>query len=330
MQPAVERIKRVFHPAPLATLRPDSGAHFELYLAVPTHGGVKYLLYKAADIEFTEKKRLELLENGVKTLYVSDDDAGAYCQFVDRTVGELLASDRIAPKEKSRVLYETSRSLVQSAFERPDSPLAVSTNQRVVTHTVTALAEERSLLRTLVSMFTFDYSLYTHSVHVSVLGTGLLLEAGDWPADDVRDVAMGFLLHDIGKSRVPSDIVRKAGLLSPWETKQMERHPEHGVSLMQNHEVMRPRALEVIHGHHELMDGSGYPRHLGDRNIPVETRVCTVADVFDALTSNRVYKPALSGYDALRLMLDRMSGKLDDEIMHLLIHRLGPNGRHPV
>lgn len=330
IEPAVERIKRIFHPAPLATLRPDSGAHFELYLAVPTRSGVKYLLYKAAEIEFTEKKRLELMENGVSTLYVSDQDGGAYCHFVDRTVGEMLASDRIAPQEKSRVLYETSSSLVKSAFEQPESPLAVSTNQRVVTHTVTAIAAERSLLRTLVSMFTFDYSLYTHSVHVSVLGTGLLLEAGDWPADDVRDVAMGFLLHDIGKSRVPTDILRKPGLLSPWETKQMERHPEHGVGLMQRHEVMRPRALEVIHGHHELLDSSGYPRHLGGKNISVETRICTVADVFDALTSHRVYRPALSGHDALRLMLDRMSHKLDDDILHLLIHRLGPNGRHPV
>jgi HD-GYP domain-containing protein (c-di-GMP phosphodiesterase class II) len=330
IEPTVERIKRVFHPAPLATLRPDSGAHFELYLAVPTHDRVKYPLYKAADIEFTEKKRLELMENGVSTLYVSDQDAGAYCHFVDRTVGEVLASDRIAPKEKSQVLYETSRSLTKLAFERPESPLVVSTNQRVVTHTVTAIAAERSLLRTLMSMFTFDYSLCTHSVHVSVLGTGLLLEAGGWPTDDVRDVAMGFLLHDIGKSHVPAEILRKPGLLAPWESKQMERHPEHGVGLMQHHDVIRPRALEVIHGHHELLDGSGYPRRLGGTNIPIETRVCTVADVFDALTSHRVYRPALTGHDALRLMLDRMSDKLDDEIMHLLIHSLGPNGRHSV
>jgi HD-GYP domain-containing protein (c-di-GMP phosphodiesterase class II) len=330
VRPPVEQIKRIFHAAPLATLRPDSGARFELYLAVPTRDGIRYLLYKAADIEFTEKKRLELMENGVSTLFVSDEDAGAYCHFVDRTVGEMLASDRIPPKEKSRVLYDTSRSLVKSAFDRPDSPLAMSTNRHVVTHTVTAIAAERSLLRTLVSMFSFDYSLYTHSVHVSVLGTGLLLESGDWPPDDVRDVAMGFLLHDIGKSRVSPDIVRKPGLLSPWETKQMERHPEHGLSLMRNHEVMRPRALEVIHGHHEFLDGSGYPRHLDASHIPVETRVCTVADIFDALTSHRAYRPALTGYEALRLMLDRMSCKLDGEILHLLIHRLGPNGRRAV
>lgn len=330
LTPVIERAKGTFHPAPLATLRPDSGAHFELYLAVPTRGGVQYLLYKAADIEFTNKKRLELMENGVNTLYISDQDAGAYYEFVDRTVGQVLQSSTVPPQEKSRIVYETSQALIKSTFDRPESPLLMSTNKRVVSHTVSAISAEPAMLRTMVSVFAFDYSLYSHSVHVSVLGTGLLLELGEWKEEEVRDIAMGFLLHDIGKVRVPPDIVRKPGLLSPWEIKQMERHPEHGVGLMQHHEVIRPHALEVIRDHHEMLDGSGYPRHLSKKTIPLETRVCSVADVFDALTSHRVYKPAMSGFDALRMMLDRMSSKLDDEILHLLIHRLGPNARHPV
>jgi HD-GYP domain-containing protein (c-di-GMP phosphodiesterase class II) len=330
LTPVIERPLGIFHPAPLATLRPNSGAHFELYLAVPTRAGVQYLLYKAAEIEFTDKKRLELMENGVTTLYVSDQDAGVYYEFVDRTVGEVLRSATVPPQEKSRVLYETSSSLIKSTFERPESPLVMSTNQRVVTHTVSAISAEPAMLRTLVSMFTFDYSLYSHSVHVSVLGSGLLLEMGDATETEVRDLAMGLLLHDIGKCRVPPDIIRKPGLLSPWEIKQIERHPEHGVGLMQHHEVIRPQAIEVIRDHHELLDGSGYPHHLSGKNIPVETRICSAADVFDALTSHRPYKPAMTGYDALRLMLDRMSSKLDDEILHLLIHRLGPNARRPV
>jgi len=328
--PAVEKTTGIFHPAPLATLRPDSGAMFELYLCMPVRWGHRYILYKAADLEFTEKKRLELLENGVKTLYVREEDAGVYYEYVDRTIGQVLASEHIPPQEKSRVLYETSQSLVKSTFERPDSPLLLSTNQKVVTRTVSAIAGEPAMLRTMVSLFAFDYSLYTHSVHVSVIGSGLLLETGDYRNEDIRDIAMGYLLHDIGKSRVPSEIVRKPGLLSPWEIKQMEQHPDHGVGLMQHQEVIRPQAIEVIRTHHELMDGTGYPRHLTGTSIPLETRICSVADVFDALTSHRVYKPALTGYQACRQMLDRMSNKLDDEILHLLIHRLGPNAKRAV
>jgi HD-GYP domain-containing protein (c-di-GMP phosphodiesterase class II) len=328
--PVVEQVSALYHPAPLATLRPNCGAHFELYIALPGRGGRRYMLYKSADIEFTDKRRQELLENGVSTLYVREDDAGQYYDYVDRNVGQVLSSDYFSPQEKSQVLYETSNALVKSTFERPDSPLLMSTNQKVITHAVSAVASDPNMLRTMVSLFAFDYGLYTHSVHVAVLGMGLLLEIDQRPEEDVRDVAMGYLLHDIGKCRVPADIVRKPGMLSPWEIKQMERHPDFGVGLMQHHEVIRPAAVEVIRNHHERMDGSGYPRHLSGSAIALETRVCSVADVFDAFTSHRVYRPALSAYDALRHMLARMPHELDEEILHLLVYRLGPNARASV
>jgi HD-GYP domain-containing protein (c-di-GMP phosphodiesterase class II) len=320
----------LFHPAPVATLRPESGCHFALYLGVPWRSGQRYILYKAAHIDLSEKKRRELLANGVTTLYVRDDDAGDYYQYVDQTIGQMMVSGKMSPKERSHILYETTQSLVKTTFERPDSPLLISTNRKVVQHTVTALVAEPSMMRTMASLFAYDYSLYTHSVHVSVLGTGLLLETGTHTAEELRDIAMGYLLHDIGKSRVPAEIVRKPGMLTPLETRQMERHPVLGVDLMQHHEAMTPQALGVVRHHHEKLNGNGYPQRLSGAAIPVETRICSVVDIFDALTSHRVYKPALSGYDALRHMFEHMTHELDREIMELLTRRLGPKSTRTV
>jgi HD-GYP domain-containing protein (c-di-GMP phosphodiesterase class II) len=325
-----ERHSMIFHPAPLATLRPESGAHFELYLALPGRSMPRYILYKASGIDFTEKKRVELIENGVKTLFVKDEDAADYYHYVDRTIGKVLASEHTPPQEKSRILYDTSQALIKSTFDRPESPLLMSTNQRMVTHTVETITAEPAMLRTMVSLFAMDYSLYSHSVHVSVLGTALLLEVGSYREEDVRDIAMGYLLHDIGKSRIEPQILNKPGMLSPWEIKQIERHPDFGVGLMQPHPIIRPQALDIIHDHHERLNGNGYPRRLSSSSISLETRICSVADVFDAFTSHRVYRPALSGYEAMRYILSKMSDDLDDEILHLLIHRLGPNARIPV
>jgi HD-GYP domain-containing protein (c-di-GMP phosphodiesterase class II) len=327
---AEEGQRKVFHPAPLATLRPDTGASFALYLGSPAMRGQRYLLYKAAGMEFTDKKRKELIENGVKTLYVTDEDAGQYYDYVDRTVGQVLASDTVTPEEKSLVLYETSQSLIKSSFEQPESPLIMSANKKVVAHTVSTITAEPKMLRTMVSMFSFDYSLYSHCVHVSVLGTGLALETGSWSEDEVRNLALGFLLHDIGKCRVSPEILRKPGMLSPFEARQMERHPELGVDLMSQHQTLHPAVMEVIRTHHERLDGSGYPRHLPSSSIPLESRICSVADVFDAFTSHRSYKPAMTGFEALKTILAKMTSELDDEIVHLLVHRLGPNGRRPV
>ncbi len=324
--PSVEH----YHAAPLITLRPDSGALFELYLALPGPHGLRFMLYKATGLEFSEKRRKELIENGVNTLYVRGDDAGQYYEYVDRTVGQMLASDKVPPQEKSRVLYETTQSLVKSAYDQPASPLLLTANRNIVSHTVTTISSEPAMLRTMVELFATDYSLYTHAVHVSVLGTALAMETGSFTPNQIHDLALGYLLHDIGKSRVAPEILKKPGGLTTYEVRQMEKHPELGVGLMQIHESIGMQSLAVIRDHHERLDGHGYPRRIDGRFIPLETRICSVADVYDALTSHRVYKPAMSGYEALRLILATMPSALDDDILHLLIHRLGPNAHRIV
>ena len=291
---------------------------------------MRYILFKGAQTELTERKKRELIENGVKTLYVKDAEAGDYYTYVDRAVGQVLKSEKMSPAEKSAVLYETSQSLVKSTFERPDSPLIMSANKKVVAHTVASITAEPAMLRAMVSLFSYDYSLYSHCVHVSIIGSGLALETGSWKPDDVREIALGFLLHDIGKCRVRADILRKPGMLTAWEIREMEKHPDLGVNLMSEHNAVWPEAIEIIRNHHERLDGSGYPRHLGSQSITLESRICSVADVFDAFTSYRAYKPAMSGYNALRLILEKLTHELDDDIVHLLIHRLGPNARQPV
>jgi HD-GYP domain-containing protein (c-di-GMP phosphodiesterase class II) len=326
--------RTVFHPVPLATLRPNQGAHFDLYASMPTRAGQRYLLYKAAHLDLTERKRAELIEKGVKTLYVSEKDIGVYVEYVDRTEGEMMRSEQVSLEQKSVVLYQTTSSLMKSMFERPDSPALLKTNQTIVTHAVSVISSEPQMLRTIVSLFAMDYSLYTHSVNVATLGTGLLLGMGSDYAggttgknleERVRDVVMGFLLHDIGKSKVPSEVLRKSGVLSQWDAQQIEQHPVFGVELMQQHEEITPEALEVILGHHEKLNGSGYPRQLPAESLSLETRLCTIVDIFDALTSHRIYKPALTSYEAIRTMMQKMSHELDQEILHSLVSVLGPN-----
>lgn len=125
---------------------------------------------------------------------------------------------------------------------------------------------------------------------------------------------VGALLHDVGKVVVPSDILNKPGALSPEERAIMERHPVAGVELLNDVEFPWD-VIPMIRGHHERWDGHGYPDGLAGEDIPLPARILCVADVFDALTSQRPYRQAFSARDALQLMQADAGRHFDPEIL---------------
>jgi HD-GYP domain-containing protein (c-di-GMP phosphodiesterase class II) len=106
---------------------------------------------------------------------------------------------------------------------------------------------------------------------------------------NLREVRLGFLLHDIGKWQVPREIIQKPGPLDDEELKIMRLHPVAGVQMIADVKVLEP-AFDVIRFHHEKWDGSGYPYSKKGEDIPLAARIFAIADVFDALTSDRPYR----------------------------------------
>ena len=149
-----------------------------------------------------------------------------------------------------------------------------------------------------------------HSERVSALSRRLAAALGLAPAV-VDVVAQAGLLHDIGKIGVPEAILRKPGPLSPQEWTIMRTHPVIGAQIVAPFEFFES-ASRVIRHHHERWDGSGYPDGLVGESIPLEARIVAVADVFDALTSGRSYRPAL-GVDAACALLKQDAGHTLDE-----------------
>ncbi len=122
----------------------------------------------------------------------------------------------------------------------------------------------------------------------------------------LRELAIGGLLHDVGKLAVPNRILQKPGALTDEEFDVIKQHPEAGSELV--HELgFSARVAALVLDHHERLDGSGYPRGLGAPELDIETRILAVCDVFDALLSKRVYREAWTLADALEL-LERESG----------------------
>jgi HD-GYP domain-containing protein (c-di-GMP phosphodiesterase class II) len=125
--------------------------------------------------------------------------------------------------------------------------------------------------------------------------------------NQMRNIAMGAWLHDIGKLAIPDAILLKPGPLTDEERKNMQRHAQIGYDLVKNIPFLAD-AAEIIFAHHERCDGTGYPRGLKTREIPVGARIFAVADTFDAMTSDRPYRLALP-FEAPREVIERGAGK---------------------
>jgi len=129
-------------------------------------------------------------------------------------------------------------------------------------------------------------------------------EALGLPRRRLRRLALGGLLHDMGKLSVPAAVLTKPGPLDDAEFAEIRKHPEAGERLLRDLGGFSPGVLGLVLDHHERLDGSGYPRGLSGEELDVETRVLAVCDVYDALVSDRVYRPAWDQERALALLRD--------------------------
>jgi HD-GYP domain-containing protein (c-di-GMP phosphodiesterase class II) len=128
------------------------------------------------------------------------------------------------------------------------------------------------------------------------------------------ELEFGFLLHDVGKVAIPDAILYKAGPLNPDERTLMERHPVIGSEIVQGIEFLA-EAADVVRSHHERWDGSGYPDRLAGEDIPLAARVFSVADVLDALTTDRPYRPATSLRYARAMITSESGTQFDPRVL---------------
>ncbi len=134
-----------------------------------------------------------------------------------------------------------------------------------------------------------------------------------------RDAAY---LHDVGKVKVPDEILNKAEPLTEEEWEEMHRHPEYGAEMLNEKEFLRA-AARIVRAHHERYDGRGYPDGLEGEEIPIEARIIAVVDTYDAITSERPYQPALGKKKALEELRNGAGSQFDARVAEAFIAMVG-------
>jgi putative two-component system response regulator len=160
--------------------------------------------------------------------------------------------------------------------------------------------------------------------HIRRVGefSGLLAEASGIELDEVQAIRLAAPMHDIGKVAIPDSILLKPGGLDPVERRLVERHAEIGHDILSGSSShLLELAAEIALTHHEKLDGSGYPRGLIGEEIPVAGRIVAVADVYDALTSDRPYRSALPVEEAQQTMIAQSGTHFDPTLLELFLER---------
>jgi HD-GYP domain-containing protein (c-di-GMP phosphodiesterase class II) len=174
----------------------------------------------------------------------------------------------------------------------------------------------------LVRLAERDASTEEHTRRVALLAARVGEELR-LPASLRRDLAVGGLLHDIGKLSVPLDILRKPGPLDDDEFAEIRRHPEAGRRLLEELGGFPAAVRRLVSDHHERLDGTGYPRGLSGADLPLETRILAACDVYDALVSDRVYRDAWTSERALELLRSEVDTGFDRRVVEALERVLG-------
>jgi HD-GYP domain-containing protein (c-di-GMP phosphodiesterase class II) len=172
-----------------------------------------------------------------------------------------------------------------------------------------------------------DASTEEHTRRVALLAARVGEEMR-LPASSRRHLAVGGLLHDIGKLSVPLAILRKPGPLDDDEFAEIRRHPAAGRRLLEELGGFPEPVRRLVSDHHERLDGTGYPRGLGSDDLPIETRILAACDVYDALVSDRVYRKAWTPERALALLHDEVAA-YDPAVVEALERVVAPAGGGP-
>lgn len=171
------------------------------------------------------------------------------------------------------------------------------------------LQEDHLALMLTTKLKGIDAYTFTHSVNVCILSMYIALTAGY--KRNLVDIGTGALLHDIGKTTTPETILRKEGSLDTWEMDIIRGHPSSGAKLLADANYSNDIVLSCVLDHHEKMDGSGYPNKKRNKSISPFARITCIADIYDALTTDRPYRRAYTPFDALLMMSQDMDGQLD-------------------
>ncbi|MCQ4314755.1 HD-GYP domain-containing protein [Stutzerimonas zhaodongensis] len=226
--------------------------------------------------------------------------------------------------QEAREAYRSSTLVLDQVLLDVQQGRAIDTKacQALVKRNLESMLRNESAMLWLTRLKSQDLYTSLHCLSVSILAMGFGTHLG-LSDDKIETLGIAGLLHDVGKMKIDPAVLNKPGKLTEEEFRHIKLHPTFGYEALRGQDDIPAAAVQAAHGHHERLDGKGYPLGLDDYQIPFTTRVITIVDAFDAITSHRSYdnaRPIQAAYDVLRSSAGQ---QFDDALVQEFIRWLG-------
>lgn len=297
-----------FFPVPIATLTPQALAGMSIYLY--DEDNESHTLYRDAEYPVEDQDLQRLKNRGIDMLYVESRVRDKYREYLNEVAFSEKAVD---PSIKVGAVAEVIRSVLQDSFESADEERIVESTRALSKVTSKLVQSEDFTSKNLISVLHHDYGTFTHSANVAFYAGMLASELG-YKSEDIEQIVMGGLLHDLGKLEIDEKILCKPDKLNDVEMRATRRHPLLGFIKLAHRKDITFGQLMMVYQHHERLDGRGYPLGATAPEIHPWAKLCTVVDVYEALTSNRSYRKAMSAEMALNIIKQDIGKAFDPEI----------------
>jgi HD-GYP domain-containing protein (c-di-GMP phosphodiesterase class II) len=304
------RNKAAYFPVPIDSISCDE-LEMDLYII---HSRQKPVLFRAQGVAYSAEDCKNLFKKGTTHFYVPIVQHQAFQSMMKTQLVSAYNNPGLKRIERNRIVRDSCGQMIEDFLNDPDRSDACNTLGEIATQFTQWCIEDESKFGHLLDMSEHDYYTTTHMVNVGVacglLGAELL------GADDpmVRDIMLGGLVHDVGKCGVSSELLNKEGKLNDDEWKLIRAHPEIGVKILRNQEGQNSITIDMTLSHHERLDGHGYPNGLSHDEISLPAKICTVADVYDAMSSARPYRAMIPPRTVLESMRKEVGTVFDCEV----------------
>jgi putative nucleotidyltransferase with HDIG domain len=227
-----------------------------------------------------------------------------------------------APHAKK--IHVEANQLVQNLMQdvRMGSPLEIEPIAEMAENMIDSMFLNPSAMLPLTTLKRHDTYISEHSVSACALMIAFARRLG-MNRQIIRDIALGALVHDIGKARIPDSILKKPGTLNDREFARMKEHVNYGIEILGKLPNIPAIAMQVTAEHHERYDSSGYPKKLRNEGLSIYGKMASIVDVYDAISSNRVYHRGLRPSEALKKLLEWSDYHFEPRLVHNFISAIG-------